>query len=145
MKVYLLQDIKGKGKKGEIKEFKDGYANFLIKANQAKPYTNSTKDAIDREITQVLIDDSLKLLKAKAIKERLEENTYVIKRALNNIGKLVKPITKKDIAEAIKEKTNVEIDSRKLDLPEITAINTLYKAELKLAAGVKAEIRIQII
>jgi large subunit ribosomal protein L9 len=145
MKVYLLQDIKGKGKKGEIKEFKDGYANFLIKANQAKPYTNSTKDAIDREITQVLIDDSLKLLKAKAIKECLEENTYTIKRTLNRIGKLDKPVTKKDIAEAIKEKTNVEIDSRKLYLPEITAINTLYKAELKLAAGVKAEIRIQII
>lgn len=145
MKVYLLQDVKGKGKKGEIKEFKDGYANFLIKANQAKPYTNSTKDAIDREITQTLIDDSLKLLKAKAIKESLEENTYIIKRTLNRIGKLDKPVTKKDIAEAIKEKTNVEIDSRKLDLPEITAINTLYKAELKLLAGVKAEIRIQII
>jgi large subunit ribosomal protein L9 len=145
MKVYLLQDIKGKGKKGEIKEFKDGYANFLIRANQAKPYTNNTKDAIDREITQTLIDDSLKLLKAKAIKESLEENTYIIKRTLNRIGKLDKPVTKKDIAEAIKEKTNVEIDSRKLDLPEITTINTLYKAELKLAAGVKAEIRIQII
>jgi large subunit ribosomal protein L9 len=145
MKVYLLQDIKGKGKKGEIKEFKDGYANFLIKANQAKPYTNNTKDTIDREITQTLIDDSLKLLKAKAIKESLEENTYIIKRTLNRIGKLDKPVTKKDIAEAIKEKTNVEIDSRKLDLPEITAINTLYKAELKLLAGVKAEIRIQII
>jgi large subunit ribosomal protein L9 len=145
MKVYLLQDIKGKGKKGEIKEFKDGYANFLIKANQAKPYTNNTKAVIDREITQTLIDNSLKLLKAKAIKESLEENTYVIKRTLNRIGKLDKPVTKKDIAEAIKEKTNVEIDSRKLDLPEITAINTLYKAELKLTAGVKAEIRIQII
>jgi large subunit ribosomal protein L9 len=145
MKVYLLQDIKGKGKKGEIKEFKDGYANFLIKANQAKPYTNNTKAVIDREITQTLIDNSLKLLKAKAIKESLEENTYVIKRTLNRIGKLDKPVTKKDIAEAIKEKTNVEIDSRKLYLPEITAINTLYKAELKLAAGVKAEIRIQII
>ena len=145
MKVYLLQDIKGKGKKGEIKEFKDGYANFLIKANQAKPYTNNTKAVIDREITQTLIDDSLKLLKAKAIKESLEENTYIIKRALNRIGKLDKPVTKKDIVEAIKEKTNVEIDSRKLNLPEITAINALYKAELKLAAGVKAEIRIQII
>lgn len=145
MKVYLLQDIRGKGKKGEIKEFKDGYANFLIKANQAKPYTNSTKDAIDREITQGLIEDSLKLLKAKATKERLEENTYKIKRTLNRIGKLVKPVTKKDVVEAIKEKTNLEIDSRKLYLPEITAINTLYKAELKLAAGVKAEIRIQII
>lgn len=145
MKVYLLQDIRGKGKKGEIKEFKDGYANFLIKANQAKPYTNSTKDAIDREITQGLIEDSLKLLKAKATKERLEENTYKIKRTLNRIGKLVKPVTKKDVVEAIKEKTNLEIDSRKLYLPEITAINTFYKAELKLAAGVKAEIRIQII
>lgn len=145
MKVYLLQDIRGKGKKGEIKEFKDGYANFLIKANQAKPYTNSTKDAIDREITQGLIEDSLKLLKAKATKERLEENTYKIKRTLNRIGKLVKPVTKKDVVEAIKEKTNLEIDSRKLYLPEITAINTLYKAELKLSTGVKAEIRIQII
>ena len=145
MKVYLLQDIRGKGKKGEIKEFKDGYANFLIKANQAKPYTNSTKDAIDREITQGLIEDSLKLLKAKATKERLEENTYKIKRTLNRIGKLVKPVTKKDIVEAIKEKTNLEIDSRKLNLPEITAINTIYKAELKLAVGVNAEIRIQII
>jgi large subunit ribosomal protein L9 len=145
MKVYLLQDIRGKGKKGEIKEFKDGYANFLIKANQAKPYTNSTKDAIDREITQGLIEDSLKLLKAKATKERLEENTYKIKRTLNRIGKLVKPVTKKDVVEAIKEKTNLEIDSRKLNLPEITAINTIYKAELKLAVGVNAEIRIQII
>ena len=145
MKVYLLQDIRGKGKKGEIKEFKDGYANFLIKANQAKPYTNNTKDSIDREISQGLIEDSLKLLKAKATKEILEEHTYQIKRTLNRIGKLDKPVTKKDVVEAIKEKTNVEIDSRKLDLPEIIAVNTTYKAELKLAAGIKVEIRIKIV
>lgn len=144
MKVYLLQDIKGKGKKGEIKEFKDGYANFLIKANQAKPYTNSTKDSIDREITQGLIEDSLKLLKAKALKETLEKHTYQIKRTLNRIGKFDKPVTKKDVVEAIKEKTNMEIDSRKLALPEITAINTIYKAELKLSIDIKAEIRIKI-
>ena len=52
MKVYFLDYVKGKGKKGEIKELKDGYANFLIKEKKVTPYDNKTKDLIDAIILQ---------------------------------------------------------------------------------------------
>ena len=72
MKVYFLQDIRGKGKKGEIKELKDGYANFLIKDKKVTEYNNKTKDLIDAIILQEEKNKATEKLIATTTKAKLE-------------------------------------------------------------------------
>lgn len=145
MKVYFLQDIKGKGKKGEIKELKDGYANFLIKDKKVTEYNNKTKDLIDILILQEEKNKILAKMEAELAKNKLESKALIFKRALNKKGKLDKAVSKKEVIEKIKEMFDLDIDSRKLDLPDISLINTSYTAVLKLPQSVRANITIKVV
>lgn len=145
MKVYFLDNVKGLAKKGEIKEIKDGYANFLVKNKKASIYNNKTKDLIDAIILEENLNASLEKIQAGLDKNKLESKVLVFKRALNKKGKLDKAISKKEVIEKIKEIFDLDIDSRKLDLPDISLINTSYTAILKLPQSVRANIKIQVI
>lgn len=145
MKVYFLDNVKGLAKKGEIKEIKDGYANFLIKNKKASVYNNKTKDLIDAIILEEKLNASLEKIQAGLDKNKLESKVLVFKRALNKKGKLDKAVSKKEVIEKIKEMFNLDVDSRKLDLPDISLINTSYTAILKLPQSVRANIKIQVV
>lgn len=144
MKVYFLEDIKGLAKKGEIKEVKDGYAKFLIKNKKVSVYNNKTKDSIDAIILEEKVNASLEKIQAELDKAKLESKVLIFKRALNKKGKLDKAVSKKDVIEKIKEIFDLDVDSRKLDLPDISLINTSYTAVLKLPQSVRASITIQV-
>ena len=145
MKVYFLEEVKGLAKKGEIKEVKDGYANFLIKNKKASVYNNKTKDLIDAIILQEKVSASLEKMQADLDKTKLESKALVFKRALNKKGKLDKAVSKKEVIEKIKEMFDLDVDSRKLDLPDISLINTNYAAVLKLPQSVRATIVIKVV
>ena len=145
MKVYFLEEVKGLAKKGEIKDVKDGYANFLIKDKKASVYNHKTKDLIDAIILQEKVSASLEKMQAGLDKTKLESKALVFKRTLNKRGKLDKAISKKDIIEKIKEMFDLDVDSRKLDLPDISLINTSYTAVLKLPQSVRANITIKVV
>ena len=144
MKVYFLEDIKGLAKKSEIKEVKDGYAKFLIKNKKVSVYNNKTKDSIDAIILEEKVNASLEKIQADLDKAKLESKVLVFKRALNKKGKLDKAVSKKDVIEKIKEMFDLDVDSRKLDLPDISLINTSYTAVLKLPQSVRANITIHV-
>lgn len=144
MKVYFLEDVKGLAKKGEIKDLKDGYANFLIRDKKASVYNNKTKDSIDAIILEEKVNASLEKIQAELDKAKLESKVLVFKRALNKKGKLDKAVSKKEVIEKIKEMFDLDVDSRKLDLPDISLINTSYTAVLKLPQSVRANIIIQV-
>ncbi len=145
MKVVLLQDVKGSGKKGELVNVSDGYArNFLFPRNLAKEANaqamNELKNAADSK--KFKIDQQI--AEANAAKEKLEEKTIVIHAKAGNNGKLFGSITAKEIANEIKQRYNIVVDKRKISIVgEIKQYDT-YDAEVKLYSGISAKIFVKV-
>ncbi len=145
MKVVLLQDVKGSGKKGELVNVSDGYArNFLFPRNLAKEANaqamNELKNAADSK--QYKIDQQI--AQANAAKEKLEAKTIVIHAKAGNNGKLFGSITAKEIANEIKQRYNIVVDKRKISITgEIKQYDT-YDVEVKLYNGIAAKIFVQV-
>ena len=116
MKVYFLEEVKGKGKKGEIKELKDGYANFLIKEKKVTPYDNKTKDLIDAIILQEQKNLAMEKLNAEMSKAKLEQYLWLFDSPSTKDGKIAKPLKKSVLADWVKKRCDVEINIKTEDL-----------------------------
>lgn len=120
MKVIFLKDVKGKGKKGELKNVADGYAqNFLIKNGLAQEATTSNVAALNGRKKSEERHNAEVLAQAKELKEFLEkEDTVVtIYAKAGDDGRLFGAIPAKQIAEEFNKRFNVELDRRKFELP----------------------------
>ena len=125
MKVIFTQDVKGKGKKGEVKDVPVGYANnFLLKNKRAEA---------DR---QQEIDD------AKALKEQLKDIEVEVSAKTGEGGKLFGSISTKQIAEALKKQHDIKIDKRKMDLPHGIHALGYTNVPVKLDKEVEGTIRV---
>lgn len=146
MKVIFLKDVKGKGKKGEIKNVADGYAhNFLLKNNLAIEANQASISALDgqkrkedKHVEQVLED-------AKKLKEKLEQLTIEIKAKSGEGGRLFGSITTKQVAEQLHKNHGIKLDKRKMDLDD--AIRTLGFTDVpvKLHQEVVATLKVHVI
>lgn len=142
MKILLLQDVKGTGKKGDIVEVNDGYAkNFLIKKNLAK---QADSVVLREKASQVASQERTKQLEREAAvkkAENLKGKTFVIKAKVGDNGKLFGAITAKEIAEAV---TNAGIEVDKKQIIMDTNIKNLgnYPIEAKLYSGVVARFNV---
>ena len=144
MKVILTQDVKGQGKKGDVKNVSDGYANnFLIKKGLAVPATNDNmnilknKNAAEEHKRQVELDN------AKALKDQIEGKQVVIATKGGEGGKLFGSITSMDIADKVKKDLKVEIDKRKILLKDNIKLAGIYEVEIKLHKDVTAKIKVK--
>ena len=100
MKIILLQDIAGTGKKGEIKEVKDGFArNCLIKKNLAVEATNANMNILDGQKAHAQHKIDTDIANAKHIAEIIEGKTFSTKVKAGANGKLFGSVTAKDISE----------------------------------------------
>lgn len=139
MKVLLLQDVKGTGKKGDIVEVNDGYAkNFLIKKNIAK---QADSVVLREKASQVASQERTKQLeKEAAIKkaQTLKDKTFVIKAKVGDNGKLFGAITSKEIAEAVNN-AGIEIDKKQIVMDSNIKSLGQYVIEAKLYTGVMAK------
>lgn len=142
MKILLLQDVKGTGRKGDIVEVNDGYAkNFLIKKNLAK---QADSVVLREKASQVASQERTKQLEREAAvkkAENLKGKTFVIKAKVGDNGKLFGAITAKEIAEAV---TNAGIEVDKKQIIMDTNIKNLgnYPIEAKLYSGVVAKFNV---
>lgn len=148
MKVIFLQDVKGKGKKGEVKEVPTGYAqNFLIKNNLAKEANKESMAELSGKQKAKEKQDAEILKEAQALKEVLEkEETVVeIKAKAGEDGRLFGSIPSKQIADALQKQYKIKLDKRKLDLKQPIRALGYTKVPAKLHHEVTAIIRVHVI
>ena len=145
MKVLLLADVKGQGKKDQIVEVSDGYArNFLIPRGLAIPAdAKSMNDVKNREDSRLHKIETEKAA-AKEIAAKLENITVKIVGQAGSDGRLYGSVTAKDIAEALEKQFGIAVDKRKLSLPEpIKAFGT-YNTEVKLYTEVTGKVKVTV-
>lgn len=145
MKVYFLQDVKGKGKKGEIIEVPAGYGNYLLTSQSGIVASPENIKALEREKEEENKRQLKELEEKKELKKRIEETEVVIKAKIGNEGKMFGSITTKQIADAIKEKLGVDIDKRKIILnTNMNALGT-YEISIQLHKEVTATIKVHVV
>ena len=138
MKVVLLQDVKGLGKKGELVNTSDGYArNFLFPRKLAMEANSQAMSELkNREAAEKHRID-MEIVAAKASAEKLEGKTVRLTAKAGANGKLFCSVTPKDVAAAIAQQFSIELDKRKVVVEDIKAFGT-YPVEVKLYNGISA-------
>ncbi|MGT2887861.1 50S ribosomal protein L9 [Streptococcus didelphis] len=148
MKVIFLQDVKGKGKKGEIKEVPTGYAqNFLLKKNLAKEATSQTIGELKGKQKAEEKQQAEILAEAKAIKKILEDKNTLVQftEKVGPDGRTFGSITAKKISEELKNQFEIKIDKRHIELDHPIRAIGLIEVPVRLHKEVMAEIKLQII
>ena len=144
MEVILLKDVKGTGKKGEIHEVANGYAqNYLIKNNLAKEATSGAKSKLNAQIKAKKRDEVEVLEEAKKQKEILENNPIEIYEKAADDGRLFGSITTKKIAEEIEKQLNIKVDRRKMTQKLPMRSLGSQTVELKLHNDVTANVTVR--
>lgn len=145
MKVIFLKDVKGQGKKNDIKEVSDGYAtNFLIKNGYAVKYTRSSSDRLDKTLENDRINEEKNIEKANAIKNKLEKEkiTFVVKTGKD--GKVFGSISSKQIHEKLIS-MGYDIDKKKIIIMDSLSNVGFNYINIELHKKVVAKVRVELI
>lgn len=145
MKVILLQDIKGTGKKGELHEVSDGYArNYLLPRKMVMPATEHAVGELKAKQAAVAHREEQERQQAQQLAEKIEGMTVLVRAKAGSTGRLFGSVTTKEIAEAMAEQLGSEIDRKKLSLSEEIKTFGEYEAQIKLYAGISATVKIEV-
>lgn len=144
MKVIFIKDMKGQGKKGQVKEVSEGYAqNFLLPRGIARPATDGNMKTLDN---QKAAEDRRKLeekAEAEALAKKLEAEVTELKAKSGEGGRLFGAITSKQIAEALAAK-GLKVDKRKIELDEPIRTLGVTQVTVKVHPEVKATLKVQV-
>jgi len=145
VKVILLEDVKGIGKKREIKNVKTGYANnFLLKNNKAVEATKANIEKLEEEI-RLEKENRAKLIEdAKKYKAELEKVSVLLKAKSGPDGKLYGSVTSMDVSDAIKSASKIDVDKRKIVMDNIKTEGE-HKVKVKLFEDIEAMVKINVI
>lgn len=145
MKVILLQDVKSLGKKDEIVEVSDGYAkNFIftkklgVEANTKNLNDLKLKKANDEKMAAKL------LAEAKEFAKVIESKVVIVKLKTGEGGKTFGSVSSKEIAEEAKAQHNLDIDKKKIVLPEMLKNLGNYDVTVKLHPQVSATLKVKV-
>lgn len=147
MKVIFLENVRGKGKRGEVKEVPDGYAqNFLIKNGKAKAATRAAMSQLKGQQKAEEKREEEELEESKKLKAMLEDDKTVVelKAKSGTDGRLFGSIPSKQIATALEKQFGVKLDKRKIELPEPIKVAGYTNVPVKLHAEVTAKIRVHV-
>ena len=137
MKVVLLKDVKGCGKKDQIVDVSDGYArNFLFPQKKAVPAdAKATSELKSKEAAkQYKISEDRKA--AQAVADKINGTEIRIQMGHGQDGRLYGSVTAKDIAEALGKKLSIDVDKRKLQLKDAIKAYGSYSIEIKILGDI---------
>jgi len=148
MKVIFLTDVRGKGKKGEVKNVASGYAqNFLIKNNQAIEATKANVAKLKAEQNREAKDYAAEKAEAVVLKGEIEDDKTVVEITAKSgaDGRLFGSVTTKKIAEELKNQYNMTVDKHKMGLSDGIKALGYINVPVKLFDGVEATIRVHVV
>lgn len=143
MKIILIEDVKGTGKKDEIKEVKDGFGSFLIKNKKAVMFSSKSKEVLNTQIKTREENETALVLECQKIKEQLEKLNLTFNVSVGANGKVFGKISSKQISEDLLKK-NYNIDKKKIKAEELNTLGThIVKIELhkKVIADLKVTLK----
>lgn len=145
MEVIFLKDVKGQGKKNEIKEVSDGYAmNFLVKKGLAVPATETNRKKLSRSLSEAALEESLLIKDMQDLKKELEKKTITFTAQIGEQDRMFGQISSKQIQKELQklgyqiEKTNIIMDHPIMSLG-------IHNVELQLHKEVKATLKVKVV
>ncbi len=145
MKVILLDNVKGVGKKDEVINVNDGYArNFLFPKKLAVEANDGNLSKLKSKQDSKAFKKGEDKKQALELKEKLSKITLKIFVKAGENGKIFGGVTSKDIADKLKESYNIEVDKKKIDLKETIKTIGVFNIEIKLFEDVIANLKINV-
>ena len=145
MKMILLQDVKSVGKKGDLINASEGYAkNFLLPRKLAVEATKSNLNDYELKQKAEAKRKQEELEKAQATAKELEDKVVTIKVKTGGNGKLFGSVTNKEVAEEIVKQTRLDIDKKKIVIPDAIKSLGTYNVNIKLHKDVTATLAVKV-
>lgn len=148
MKVIFLQDVKGKGKKGEVKDVPNGYAqNYLFKNNLAKEANQENVAAMRGKKQAQEKEEAENLKEAQQLKDILENEKTVVEitAKVGDDGRLFGSVPSKQIAQALNKQYQIKVDKRKIELKDPIRSIGFTDVPVKLHPEVTANIKVHVV
>ena len=145
MKVILLEDVKALGKKGQVVEVSDGYGkNFILKKKLGVEATNANMNDLKLQKAQEEKRAREQLEAAQNLAKELEEKSVVIPMKAGEGGRAFGSVSSKEIAPAYKEQCGMEIDKKKIQLPEAIKTFGTHEVSVKLHPQVTGKLYVKV-
>ncbi|MCI8545061.1 MAG: 50S ribosomal protein L9 [Bacilli bacterium] len=145
MKVIFLKDVKNQGKKGEIKEVKDGYGmNFLIKNGYAIQATNTGINRLKKEQAEMELQENLKIKDCEMVKEKLEKMTIEIPVKTGEQDRVFGSVSSKQIVSELKN-LGYEIDKKAIEIDSGLTSLGVHQIKVVLHKKVIATLKIKLV
>ncbi|TLD81778.1 50S ribosomal protein L9 [Helicobacter sp. MIT 05-5293] len=145
MKVLLLENVQGLGKKGEIVEVKDGYGqNFLIAKGKAQHATNEVINKYKAQVRKQQEIEALEIAELHQMKNVLEQLMLVLHKKVGANDTLFGSITKEEIAAEIEKQTKMKIDKKHLEIPVAIKHLGQFQVLIKLGHGIHTTLNVEV-
>ena len=146
MKVIFTQDVKGKGKKGEVKNVSEGYArNYLLKNNLAIEATPGNLKGLEAQKNKEKQKEQEEVKEAEKLRDTLKRLEVTLKTKAGEGGRLFGSITSKQIAEELQKSYKIKIDKRKIELDQPIRSLGYTNVPVKLHNDVTGEIKVHVL
>lgn len=143
MKIILIEDVRKQGKKGDILEVKDGYANFLIKNKQAVVASQAGLNRLQKENDAKKVQEEQNIKEAEKVKEKLEKEEFLFRVKTGAGDKVFGSVSPKQIADALKQKGFI-IDKKQIKEKEALSTLGYHDVEVELHKKVSATIKVHL-